>query len=250
MMNRNQVRARLIEAAGAIKGKLDDRRLQAADKVAEEKVTGAKKRHGRFWIEGRGFKYVDDVEEHLNRLFRSFDMLDPQEGSSVFDIGPGNCYLLFMCRELRGCRVAGVDWKLEEGPAAVNTEEKPLRELGLYAQGLFRRQLGMEDVVRHQVVREFEPVAFAGRYDAIVATHTAFNLGWGENAYRYWLRDCYEHLNPDGRLMIALNKFKPAVVAAFPFLLPLEPTPGFKKLTLISRGTLGAALADRARNAT
>jgi hypothetical protein len=247
MMNRNEVKARLAAAAAAIKGELDDRRLEAAEKVAAERVTGAKKRRGRFWVEERGFKYVDDVEDHLRRLFRAFDTLDPPEGSSVFEIGPGNCYLLSMCREMRGCRVAGVDWKLAEGPVAVNTAEKPLRELGLYAQGLFRRQLGMEEAVRHQVVREFEPVDFRGRYDAIVATHTAFNLGWGVDAYRYWLKDCYEHLNPEGHLLIALNKVKAAVVDVFPFLLPPEPTPNFKKLTLVSRATLGAAVAPGVR---
>jgi hypothetical protein len=260
MMNRNEVKARLAEAAAAIKGELDARRLEAAaaikgqqdarrlkaaEKVAAGRITGAKRRRGRFWVEERGFKYVDDVEDHLRRLFRAFDTLDPPQGSSVFEIGPGNCYLLFMCREMQGCRVAGVDWKLAEGPAAVNTAEKPLWELGLYAQGLFRRQLGMEEAVRHQVVREFEPVDFRGRYDAIVATHTAFNVGWGVDAYRYWLRDSYEHLNPDGRLMVAINEIQPAVLAALPLLRPPQPTRRFRKLTLLTREAIGRMLAEK-----
>ncbi len=244
MMKRNEVWARLVETATVIGKQLDDRRPEAAQTAAAEGAAATKKGRGRFWLEGRGFKYVDDVEDHLHRLFRGFDMLDPPEGSSVFEIGPGNCYLLYMCREMRGCRVAGVDWKLEESPAAVKAVDKPLRNLGLYIQGLFRRQLGMEEVVRHQVVRAFEPIDFRGRYDAIVATHTAFNVSWGVDAFRYWFKDCYEHLNPCGRLMIALNKARPAVVDVFPFLLPPEPTPGFKKLTLISRDTLGAAAQD------
>lgn len=242
-MDRDQVRARMIAVAHAVKEKLRERRIDTGDKAPDYKIIDGvqKLRCGPFWVEERGYKYIDDVEDHLRRLFRSFDLLSPGQGSSVFEIGPGNGYFLFMCRELGGCQVAGVDWKLEEGTG--NTAAKPFQDLAQYAHARFREYFDLEECVRHQIVEAYQPVDFRDRYDAIVATHTAFNKGWGEDAYRYWLRDCYEHLHPEGRLMIALNKVEPAALVALPFLRPPQPTPGFKKLTILTRETIGQALA-------
>ncbi len=241
-MDRDQVRARILEVAHVVKDKLSERQRHAAGDRPDSKVSADAEalRCGPFWVEERGYKYIDDVEDHLRRLFRSFHLLNPRAGSSVFEIGPGNCYLLFMCRELRGCRVAGVDWKL--GQAA--QPGKPFQELAQYAHALFRAQFGLEEAVRHQIVEAYQPIEFGGRYDAIVATHTAFNQGWGEGEYHFWLRDCYQHLQPEGRLLIALNKVEPAALAALPFLRPAQPTPGFKKLTSLPRELLGELLAE------
>jgi transposase len=91
-----------------VKKGLIERGVGAAATEPDYKYVGGevKPRRSPFWSRKRGFKYIDDVEDHLRRLFRSFEILDPRPGSSVFEIGPGNCYFRFMCRELRGCRVA------------------------------------------------------------------------------------------------------------------------------------------------
>lgn len=198
------------------------------------------------WYKERGYKYIDDVDYHVNRFLQYFDLLNPKEGSSVFEIGTGQCYFLFMCRELRGCRVAGVDWKHDDEESAIKDPEKqPYRDLKKYAYHLFREAFGLEDAIKHFIVEGYQPIDFGGRYDYIVATRATFNRHWHEGEYRYWLKDCYEHLNPDGALMIALNKVEPDALAALPFLRPLHPTRDNEKLSIIPRAMIGQAVMGK-----
>jgi hypothetical protein len=44
--------------------------------------------------------------------------------------------------------------------------------------------------------------------------------------------------------MVYFNKVGPEALAAFPFLRPLHPPGGVKKLSIISRETIGRALGD------
>src|ERR1700738_1009856 len=101
-MDRNQVRARIIEVAQTIKKVLLETGFGPEDKDQGYKIKDgvATPRTDPFWSRERGFKYIDDVEEHVRRFFQCLDLLNPREGSSIFEIGPGNCYFLFMCREL------------------------------------------------------------------------------------------------------------------------------------------------------
>ena len=245
-MDRNQVRGRIIEAAHTIKQKLSERgvRPDEAEQSYDYHDGVATLRHSAFWSREQGYKYIDDIEEHLRRFFQCLDLLNPRQGDSVFEIGPGNCYFLFMCRELCGCRVAGVEWKEGAMPGKKKAKTMPFHDLKMYAYQLFRDQFGLEDVVRHQIVTAYQAVAFDGRHDAIVATRAMFNCHWGEGEYRYWLRDCHEHLAPGGRLMVHFNKIDPESLAALPFLLPDRPLPGNEKLTIVSREALGQHLTD------
>jgi hypothetical protein len=242
----NEVRARIIEAGQIVRKALLERGLGGAEtEPAYKYVDGVPKpRRSPFWSKKRGFKYIDDADEHLRRLFRSFEILNPRPGSSVFEIGPGNCYFLFMCRELRGCRPAGIDIK----PAALPGSDKPAknasRELSKYAYQLFRQQFGLDDAIKHQVVEAYQPVNFGGRYDYIVATRAVFNRGWRDGEHRYWLRDCYQHLEPDGRLMVYFNKVEAHTLAVLPMLRPAHAPGGVKKLSIIDRETIGQALSD------
>jgi hypothetical protein len=172
------------------------------------------------------------VDIHLRRLVRSFDLLNPPEGSSVFDIGPGNCFLLYLCRQLRGCEVAGIDMIAGDG-------------YGKHAFRLFREQFGLADAIRHHVVRAYQPIDFAGRYHAIVATAAMFNDGWREAEYRFWLKDCFDHLLPQGRLMMHFNRIDPEPLAALPLLRPTRNPDHVKKLTIVSRETLGEVLEGK-----
>src|SRR5262249_39580466 len=150
------------------------------------------------------------------------------QGSSVFEIGPGNGYFLLMCRELRGCRVAGVD-KIYDNR----------KGQGQNAFRLFREHFGLEGAIRHQFVEGDQPIAFGGRYDAIVATRAHFNRGWGEPQYRFWLRDCYDHLEPGGKLMVHFRTLEPEYVAALPLLEPAYALKDVKKLSIIPREAIG-----------
>jgi hypothetical protein len=243
-MDDNQARTRIIEVGQLVKKALVARGVRAEEKESSYKISGgvARLRSNPFWSEEAGFKYIDDVDSHLRRLVQCFELLNPRPGSSVFEIGPGSCYFLFMCRELRGCRVAGVDWIEDEAADRKKALRMPYHDLQKHAFRLFREHFGLDDVVQHQVVKGLQPIDFGGRYDAIVATSAMFNRGWGEESYRFWLRDCHQHLEPEGRLMIALNKVRPDALAALPGLRPECPPPGNEKLTIIARAAIGQIL--------
>ena len=248
-MDSDQVRARIIEVGQRVKPALLERGLSAEEiQPGYKYVAGeAKQRPRPFWSEERGYKYIDDVDDHLRRLAKSFDFLDPRPGSAVFEIGPGSCFFLVLCRELRGCRVAGVDWIEDEAADQDDSLRMPFHDLQKYAFRLFREHFGLADVVRHQVVKAHQPIAFGGQYDAIVATRAMFNRGWQEGEYRYWLEDCYRHLWPEGHLMVHLNKLEPEHLAVFPFLRPVPVPGGVKKLSRIARETIGQALEGSTR---
>jgi len=246
-MDRDQVRLKLIEVAQTVKHALVERGIAPEEKDSGYKRGGGvvRRRDSPFWSEERGYKYIDDVEDHLTRLFECFDLLDPPPGSSVFEIGPGNCYFLVMCRELRGCRVAGVDWKRDDAHNNKKALLLPYHELKKYAFHLFRKLFGLEEAVEHQIVQARQPVAFGGPHDAIVATRAMFNHRWGEGDYRYWLRECYQHLRPEGRLMVHFNKVDPEILAALPFLRPAQARSSNEKLSLIRRTEIGQVLGEQ-----
>jgi hypothetical protein len=246
-MEMSQVRARILEVGQLVKQALLARGLGGAENEPEFKVVDGvlKPRRSPFWSRKRGFKYIDDADEHLGRLVRSFELLDPRPGSSVFEMGPGNCYFLFLCRELRGCRVAGVDLKEDDRPASEKPWKNASRELSKVAYRLFREHFGLEDAVRHQAVEAYQSVAFGGVRDYIVATRGVFNRGWREPEYRFWLADCYRHLGPDGKLMVHFNKVDPESLAALPLLRPAQGQGQLKKLSIFSRETLGQVLGDQ-----
>jgi hypothetical protein len=246
-MDRNQVRSRIIEVAHAVKKALVERGIASEEKDSGYKRGGkaGQRRNSPFWSEEAGYKYIDDVEAHLSRLFQCFDLLDPRPGSSVFEIGPGNCYFLVMCRDLRRCRVAGVDWKQDDTPGNKKAILLPYHDLKKYAFRLFREHFGLEEAVRHQVVQGNQPVTFGGSYDAIVATRAMFNHGWGEGEYRYWLRDCYRHLEPEGKLLVHFNKVDPEHLADLPFLRPAQVPSSNEKLSLIGRIEIGRVLGEQ-----
>ncbi len=240
-MDRKQVRARILEVGQMVKAK-----LMAKEKEQNISYSDDIEKRAGIWYKERGYKYIDDADYHINRLMQYFDILNPKEGSSVFEIGTGQCYLLFMCRELRGCRVAGIEWKYDDEDSGIkDPEKKPYRDLKKYAYHLFREYLSLEDVIRHFIVEGYKPIDFGGSYDAIIATRATFNRHWREGEYRYWLKDCYEHLNPEGRLMIALNKVEPDALEALPFLRPAQPTRENEKLTIISREMIGQVVLGK-----
>jgi hypothetical protein len=245
-MDRNQTRTRILEVGQLVKLALIRRGIADAEREPVLKYGRgvAKARRSPFWSEEGGYKYIDDVEDHLRRLFHCLDLLDPRPGSSIFEIGPGSCYFLFLCRELRGCRVSGIDWIEDEIADTKKALRMPFHDLQKYAFGLFRHHFGLENVVRHQVVKGNQPIAFGSRHDAVVATHAMFNRAWREDKYRYWLRDCYHHLEPGGKLMIALNKVHPEALAALPCLRALHALKGNERLNLLSREEIGQVLMN------
>jgi hypothetical protein len=134
--------------------------------------------------------------------------------------------------------VAGVDIKNHDGSVSEDPGKNPSRELSKHAYRLFREHFGLEDVIKHQVVAPYQPIAFGGQYDAIVATRGVFNQGWREAEYRFWLTDCLQHLRPEGQLMVHFNKVDQESLAALPLLRPSEGAGPVRKLNIISRETL------------
>jgi hypothetical protein len=245
-MDNNEIRARIVATAQRVKQALIEGNLPHEEWQAgpTDMIWEGKGGRAPFWSAHRGFKYIDDVEDHLRRVFKAFELLDPKAGSSIFEIGPGSCYFLVLCEDLRGCRVSGVDWIEHDAADDEQDLRMPFHELQKHAFGLFRKHFGLESAVRHQVVKGYEPIAFGGSYDAIVATRAMFNRGWGEGEYRFWLNDCYRHLMPGGNLMVHLNNIDPEPLARFPFLRPQPCTGGHKKLCVIPRDVIGRVLHD------
>jgi len=135
------------------------------------------------------YKFIRDYERHTGRCQDIFNHLCLPKSSSVFEIGPGCCYFLYICRD-HGCHIDAID---------------RLDYIETY-QGA-RTALGMEEVVRHQMLKPFDKVKFLQKYDLIICTlPVAFRkpIVWTFQAHMCFLRQVCDHLNEKGRLVLQL----------------------------------------------
>ena len=128
-------------------------------------------------------KFIKEHEIHINVAFELFELIKPH--GNIFEIGPGACYFLYLCKHINNCHIDGVDL------------ESPLFSV-------IRKQLDIQINEAH--VWAFRNIPFHQPQDYIVTFLTMFNSGWGVNAHKYWLSDCYNNLNDDGKLFIHFNR--------------------------------------------
>lgn len=135
------------------------------------------------------YRFLLQPEENIRRAREWIRHLAPEPSRTVFEIGPGCCYLLYLLREESNCAVAGID------AAFAKT----------VVYGTMRALLGLNEVVREHRVKPFMEIPFDGVYDFIIATGTVFHNRFTRDADRFWLSDCNAHLSPSGRMLIGFN---------------------------------------------
>ena len=148
-----------------------------------------------------GYKFLERVDHHLERILTTFQHMNPTKGGRVFEIGCGCCYLLHMCRQ-QGCEVKAVDVQLEY--------------FAVYRT--MRRILGLELFVSEFRVEAFRPIPFGALYDRIVATAIVFDYEWGVAEHLYFVEDCLRNMKPGGLLVLSFNEhtvITPPVMAAY-----------------------------------
>ena len=129
------------------------------------------------------YKFVREFDHHMSRYQKIFDYLCLPKNSSVFEMGPGCCYFLYLCRN-HGYHVDAID--------ILNFQE-------VY-QGA-RTALGMEKVVKHQRLAPFEKVKFLRKYDLIICTLPPWfrHQPWTQTAHMDFLEQVHDHLKRKGR---------------------------------------------------
>lgn len=149
----------------------------------------------------RGYKFLEHADHHLDRILTTFQHMNPPQGGRVFEIGPGCCYLLHMCRQ-RGCEVRAVDVKLEY----------------FVVYRTMRRLLELEPFISEFRVESFHPIPFIQLYDRIVATAIMFDREWGVAEHLYFVEDCLRNMKPDGILVLSFNEhtvITPQIMAVY-----------------------------------
>ncbi len=127
------------------------------------------------------------IKLYKNLIQRDLDLLkliNPK--GEIYEIGPGACYFLYLCRNINGCKINGIDL------------ESPIFRI-------VRKNLNIDNINETRVTA-FRKIPFVGQYDFIVTFLTMFNSGWGKDAHKFWLSDCANHLNEKGKIIIHFNK--------------------------------------------
>jgi SAM-dependent methyltransferase len=143
-------------------------------------------------------KWLRDSRDLWATYHREFIHLNPPHGSDLLDLGAGGGYLMWLCRELAGCAVTGVD-------PAERVDYEALRTV-----------FDLAGAIEKRTIEARTPLRLARRYDVICATRICFNRRgdalWEEADYTYFLRDAAQHLNPGGELYLHFNEPPPAPV--------------------------------------
>lgn len=141
------------------------------------------------WLtEDSPLKYVDWArEETISKSAALAAALQPAAGARVFEIGPGTGYLLFVLRELYGCRIAGCD-----------VQERPLyREM--------HQLLGITTVTDRPICRGQHTRVFRGLYDLIIGTQISWMDDWRRADLDLFLEECFLYLEQHGRVVLFPN---------------------------------------------
>lgn len=127
--------------------------------------------------------------------------LDPRPNSSLFDLGTGPGYLLWFARELRGCKVRGLE----------RFEREDYRELW--------KAMNLERVIQTEKIEPLKKINFPGTFDYISATGINFTRPlkrkWNAKEHFFFLCDVREHLNPEGEVFLTFNYPPPREVVTF-----------------------------------
>jgi SAM-dependent methyltransferase len=133
------------------------------------------------------FKFIKYPMRHIQRCMDYYNLLKPKRGS-LFNIGVGVGYFDYICKQLGGCVVSGIDIMLDD--------------LLIYK----KMRLILKIPVREFRVNIMTKIDFGGTYDYITSTLPTFNNDWSLEGHLFFLHDCFQHLNDGGKIFIAYNK--------------------------------------------
>lgn len=124
-------------------------------------------------------KYVDwALHDTISKSLILAQWLNPPLHSSVFEIGPGTGYLMYILKELWGCEVHGCD-----------TANTPLYH------AMWER-LGLDRSVKTEHICPFHNIlSLNRRYDYLVATQISWMDKWSSKALNSFLADCAGHVD-------------------------------------------------------
>jgi SAM-dependent methyltransferase len=136
-------------------------------------------------------KWLRNRPNLFGNYFQKYCLIDPPLGSSIFDLGCGPGYLLWICKNLGQCKIQGLDSK----------DRDDLRTLW--------HELEIEPVIQIGRIKAHKSLDLAGRYDVISSTYVCFNhtggQPWDAAAYIYFLEDVNRYLMPNGFLYLLFN---------------------------------------------
>ena len=145
-------------------------------------------------------KYLKDPNLWIAKNTAWLELIDPQPGDSLYDIGAGCGFFMYLARELRGCRITGCDVDI--------TVQKVF--------AIMKLALGVYDEVDEGCVTPWKPLPCQGRYDWITSLAIAFSGGWQVEEHRWFLRAVGEQLADGGSALLIFSApaiQKPGVAA-------------------------------------
>jgi hypothetical protein len=128
-------------------------------------------------------KFLKNYHNNINRSVEYFNITNFQ--GSIFEIGPGSCYFLYLCKQINKCSVSGVDL------------ESPIFKI-------CQKNLSID--IKEYSVCAFKTIPFEKKHNYIVSFLTMFNSGWGISAHKFWLEDCLNYLKDEGEIILHFNK--------------------------------------------
>jgi cyclopropane fatty-acyl-phospholipid synthase-like methyltransferase len=143
------------------------------------------------------YKWLAYPDRFVQQSRECIGLAGTQRGETIFDIGCGPGYLLWICRERLGCHVRGCD---------------PLRRAPIYTE--LYESLKLTDCITSHVSTIEEPIPKTdAKYDVIFATWiTWIGFGnWSPDELSRYLRACLDHLRPRGRMLLRFeeSRFEP-----------------------------------------
>lgn len=134
-------------------------------------------------------KYIVNPRVHIDICDKLLKLLNPK--GKILDVGCGNGYLLYLCRELYGCEVTGLD-RCDRDDARTKIYTELTKRLNI-------------NVIKH-TIKPLEAMPIFEKYDLITATMTMFNNNWSVNQHKFWINDCQSHLVNGGKIILLTNK--------------------------------------------
>ena len=140
-------------------------------------------------------KWLRDSEDLFKWYFRELNYFNPKQDGSVYDIGAGPGYLMWFCKEFRGCSIAGNDSSIREDYHCAWDA------------------LDLNGLIQQQYIKPETPLNLTQNYDSICATGICFDrLGsaeklWSLDQYLWFIADTVQYLKPNGELYLRFNVF-------------------------------------------
>jgi len=145
-----------------------------------------------------GRKYIKSPIKYIKKNKALYDLLGVRPGSSVFEIGPGVGYFLYICKEFGGCYVRAIDSRQIPGKNILYDQNS------IYDSTL--KELSIFDKVDTQCVQPAKKVSFYNKkYNYIVAIGGSFIRNWTIKDHKFFIKNCRNNLLLGGKILLQFN---------------------------------------------